>query len=120
MPTEAEVTAAKAALPTIKDVLDGVVVTQFDSHRGEVDQTPAAPPSMPRTRNERESISQFLVAFLKQHGSISSFEAQKLLNWKGQPWAPGTLRTIFRNLEEEGLVYKEGQKRSLRYHLKKD
>jgi len=44
-------------------------------------------------------------------------DAQKDMELQDCDWAPATLRRFFAELEEEGLIKKEGQKRGTRYVL---
>jgi hypothetical protein len=57
-------------------------------------------------------------AMLLNHGGLSSFQAQTGLDLKGHDGASALLRRIFADLEMEGLVEKQGQKRGTRYVLK--
>jgi hypothetical protein len=55
---------------------------------------------------------------LLNHGGLSSFQAQSGLDLKGHEGASALLRRVFADLELEGLVEKQGQKRGTRYVLK--
>jgi hypothetical protein len=57
-------------------------------------------------------------AMLLNHGGLSSFQAQNGLDLKGHEGASALLRRIFADLEIEGMVEKQGQKRGTRYVLK--
>lgn len=69
---------------------------------------------------ERQEAQQALFEYLKQFGSISVFEAKRLLV-KYDSVGRGTLflRNCLKDLHEQGLVEVIGQKRSRRY-VKKD
>ena len=69
-----------------------------------------------RNKKELEDIKGKLMDLLKRDSSLSSFDAQKKLKLEDCDWAPNTLRRLFSELIEEGLVRKEGEKRGTRYH----
>ncbi|HEU4950888.1 MAG TPA: hypothetical protein VFT46_03005 [Holophagaceae bacterium] len=69
-----------------------------------------------RNKKELESLKDQLIDLLKRDGSLSSFDAQDKLHLKECDWAPNTLRRLFSELIEAGLVRKEGEKRGTRYH----
>ena len=69
-------------------------------------------------KSEKEDLRSQLLNELRNRGSLSSFEAQEALGLKEQDGAPATLRRLFSELEEEGLILKTGQKRGTRYTLK--
>lgn len=68
-----------------------------------------------RNRQELGDIRRQLIAALEDQGGLSSFQAQEALGLKDCDWAPATLRRLFGELEEEGLILKQGQKRGTRY-----
>lgn len=68
-----------------------------------------------RKKSELEDFKRQLVQRLQMVDSLSSFDAQDALGLKDCDWAPGTLRNIFGELVEAGLVRKFGQKRGTRY-----
>jgi hypothetical protein len=68
-----------------------------------------------RTRQELGDLRKRLVMLLEDQGGLSSFKAQEDLGLKDCEWAPATLRRLFGELEEEGLIMKQGQKRGTRY-----
>ncbi len=68
-----------------------------------------------RNRQELGDLRRQLVAALEDQGGLSSFQAQEALGLKDCDWAPATLRRLFGELEEEGLILKQGQKRGTRY-----
>lgn len=68
-----------------------------------------------RTRQELAELRKRLVTLLEDQGGLSSFKAQEDLGLKDCDWAPATLRRLFGELEEEGLIVKQGQKRGTRY-----
>lgn len=68
-----------------------------------------------RKKSELEEFKRQLVQRLQMVDSLSSFDAQDVLGLKDCDWAPGTLRNIFGELVEAGLVRKFGQKRGTRY-----
>lgn len=70
-----------------------------------------------RTKQELADIKVKLVEALREKGGLSSFDAQRELKLQDCDWAPATLRRFFAELEEEGLIKKEGQKRGTRYVL---
>lgn len=67
---------------------------------------------------DKQDLRGKLVDELRKKGSLSSFEAQEALGLKDQDGAPATLRRLFSDLEEEGIIGKTGQKRGTRYVLK--
>ncbi len=73
-----------------------------------------------RTKAELEDLKGELVAKLQAHGALSSFQAQEVLGLRDCDWAPATLRRFFSELEEEGAIEKQGQKRGTRYCWKGD
>ncbi len=68
-----------------------------------------------RSRHELEGLRSKLVALLQDRGALSSFEAQDGLELADCDWAPATLRRFFAELEAEGVIVKQGQKRGTRY-----
>ena len=115
-------------------LLDGGLLFEVDARPPEapvpepVPPPPAvAPPSAPhepvtdfknkprRTKGELQELKSSLVKILQLQGALSSFQAQEELDLKTCDWAPATLRRFFSELEEEGVVIKQGQKRGTRY-----
>lgn len=78
---------------------------------------PAAPPRGKGRRNKADlaDLKGRLIQALQAEGALSSFEAQARLGLKDDDGAPATLRRFFSELEEEGLIVKQGQKRGTRY-----
>lgn len=77
-------------------------------------------PSSPRPKGRRNKaelaeLKEKLIAALQTDGALSSFEAQARLGLKDDDGAPATLRRFFSELEEAGLIFKQGQKRGTRY-----
>lgn len=70
-----------------------------------------------RTKGELSDLKERLIKALRASGGLSSFDAQKALDLQECDWAPATLRRFFAELEDEGLIRKEGQKRGTRYVL---
>ncbi len=68
-----------------------------------------------RSRQELDDLKSKLVALLQDRGALSSFEAQDALQLTDCDWAPATLRRFFAELEAEGVILKQGQKRGTRY-----
>jgi len=68
-----------------------------------------------RTKAELVDLKGQLVKRLQLQGALSSFQAQDDLGLRDCEWAPATLRRIFSELEEEGAIVKQGQKRGTRY-----
>lgn len=68
-----------------------------------------------RSRAELADLKEKLVHALQSEGALSSFEAQARLGLKDDDGAPATLRRFFAELEEAGLITKQGQKRGTRY-----
>jgi hypothetical protein len=68
-----------------------------------------------RSKNELSDIKAQLVKTLQLQGALSSFQAQEELGLKTCDWAPATLRRFFSELEDEGVIIKQGQKRGTRY-----
>ncbi len=68
-----------------------------------------------RSKAELSDLKAQLVKKLQLEGALSSFQAQEALGLKDCDWAPATLRRFFSELETEGAVTKQGQKRGTRY-----
>jgi len=68
-----------------------------------------------RSKGELSDLKGQLVVILQEKGALSSFQAQEDLGLKTCDWAPATLRRFFSELEEEGVILKQGQKRGTRY-----
>ena len=68
-----------------------------------------------RSKGELSDLKGKLVKTLQLQGALSSFQAQEELGLKTCDWAPATLRRFFSELEEEGVIVKQGQKRGTRY-----
>lgn len=87
--------------------------------KGFVAGPPAASPDfrtkVRRSRQELGELRSGLVRLLQDRGALSSFEAQDALELGGCDWAPATLRRFFSDLESEGVITKQGQKRGTRY-----
>ena len=69
---------------------------------------------IPEYSEAKEKIKSMLL----DHGGLSSFQAQNGLDLKGCEGASAMLRRVFADLEAEGIVEKQGQKRGTRYVLK--
>lgn len=110
--------------------LDGGLLHEATAPHSSVQTTPpsttgfvSGPPSvMPdfktkarRSRQELDELRSKLVALLQDRGALSSFEAQDGLELSECDWAPATLRRFFAELEAEGVIFKQGQKRGTRY-----
>jgi hypothetical protein len=78
-------------------------------------QAPATRAKGRRSKPELADLKEKLVAALQAEGALSSFEAQARLGLKDDDGAPATLRRFFSELEEAGLIGKQGQKRGTRY-----
>jgi hypothetical protein len=68
-----------------------------------------------RSKVELSDLKAQLVKTLQFQGALSSFQAQEELGLKSCDWAPATLRRFFSELEDEGVIVKQGQKRGTRY-----
>jgi hypothetical protein len=68
-----------------------------------------------RSKGELSDLKGQLVTVLQEKGALSSFQAQEDLGLKACDWAPATLRRFFSELEEDGVIVKQGQKRGTRY-----
>jgi hypothetical protein len=68
-----------------------------------------------RTKSELSELKSQLIRKLQLQGALSSFQAQEELGLKDCDWAPATLRRFFSELEEDGVIVKQGQKRGTRY-----
>jgi hypothetical protein len=80
---------------------------------------PAPPPPPPkRAMPEYAEVKEKVRKMLIDSGAISSFQAQSGLALKGFDGASALLRRVFAELEAEGMVEKQGQKRGTRYVLK--
>ena len=67
---------------------------------------------------EYSEVKEKVRSMLLDHGGLSSFQAQSGLDLKGCDGASAMLRRVFAELEDEGIVEKQGQKRGTRYVLK--
>jgi len=67
---------------------------------------------------EYSEVKEKVRSMLLDHGGLSSFQAQNGLDLKGYDGASAILRRVFAELESEGIVEKQGQKRGTRYVLK--
>jgi len=68
-----------------------------------------------RSKLELVALKAQLIKALQLQGALSSFQAQEELGLKNCDWAPATLRRFFSELEAEGVILKQGQKRGTRY-----
>jgi phenylpyruvate tautomerase PptA (4-oxalocrotonate tautomerase family) len=119
-------------------LLDGGLLFEVEPGTGPVEpppppepppQKPAAAPAPPRpepaavdfkskprrSKVELSDLKSHLVKILQDKGALSSFQAQEELGLKTCDWAPATLRRFFSELEDEGVIVKQGQKRGTRY-----
>lgn len=81
-------------------------------------RTPELEPAAParrRSRGEQQEYLQRLVGVLQRERAVTSFQAQAALGLKDDPTAASLLRALFKTLEDEGLIRKEGQRRGTRY-----
>ena len=93
------------------------------AHAPSAPASPAAAPKISediknksrRSKAELLDLKRQLVTRLQTKGALSSFQAQIDLGLKACDWAPATLRRFFSELEEEGVIAKQGQKRGTRY-----
>jgi len=67
---------------------------------------------------EYSEVKEKVRSMLLDHGGLSSFQAQSGLDLKGCDGASAMLRRVFAELEAEGIVEKQGQKRGTRYVMK--
>jgi len=77
-----------------------------------------APQQMKKSLPGYSEAKDKIRAMFLNHGGLSSFQAQSGLDLKGHEGASALLRKIFADLELEGMVEKQGQKRGTRYVLK--
>ncbi|WP_005035257.1 hypothetical protein [Holophaga foetida] len=68
-----------------------------------------------RTNAELQALKTQIVEAMKTHGTLTSFQARKLLGLTECNWAPPALRRLFGELEDEGLVVQRGVKRNTCY-----
>lgn len=114
--------------PSESDILlEGGLLIEHASEPAAVPQRPITPlatePDPPddfksrsrRSKSELIELRAQLVRKLQSEGALSSFQAQDELGLKDCEWAPATLRRFFSELEEEGVIVKQGQKRGTRY-----
>jgi hypothetical protein len=83
--------------------------------------SPVPSPASPQGRRslpEFEEVKEKIRKMLIDNGAISSFQAQAGLALKGIDGASALLRRAFAELEAEGMVEKQGQKRGTRYVMK--
>ncbi|MDR2561582.1 MAG: hypothetical protein LBC63_07420 [Holophagales bacterium] len=81
----------------------------------------AAPVPVPKHQKalpEYGEVKDRVRKMLIDNGAISSFQAQAWLNLKGHDGASAMLRRVFAELELEGIIEKQGQKRGTRYVIK--
>ena len=109
------VEAPRAAAPAPTPVFS-LAARPAEEPAPRAEAAPAYKDKARRSKKELEDIKSKLVDFLKRDSSLSSFDAQKKLNLVDCDWAPNTLRRLFSELIEEGVVRKEGEKRGTRYH----
>ncbi|MCL1908215.1 MAG: hypothetical protein FWG12_02460 [Holophagaceae bacterium] len=85
-------------------------------------QAPSSPPQPSpqpkRVAPEYSEVKERVRKMLMDSGGISSFQAQSGLALKGFDGASALLRRVFADLEAEGIIEKQGQKRGTRYVLK--
>jgi phenylpyruvate tautomerase PptA (4-oxalocrotonate tautomerase family) len=81
----------------------------------EPDPAPDFKSKLRRSKGELSDLKARLVKTLQLQGALSSFQAQEELGLKACDWAPATLRRFFSELEDEGVISKQGQKRGTRY-----
>lgn len=77
--------------------------------------TPFEPSKGRRNKQDFNDLKNRLAATLEAQGGLSSFEAQVNLGLRDTDGAPAALRRVFAELEAEGLISKQGQKRGTRY-----
>ncbi|MDP2876291.1 MAG: hypothetical protein Q8O00_08910 [Holophaga sp.] len=68
-----------------------------------------------RKKIDFEDLKAKLALALETHGALSSFEAQVNLGLRDVDGAPAALRRVFAELDADGLISKQGQKRGTRY-----
>lgn len=68
-----------------------------------------------RKKHEFSDLKSRLATVLEDQGALSSFEAQVNLGLRDVDGAPAALRRVFAELEADGLISKQGQKRGTRY-----
>lgn len=73
------------------------------------------PSRVRRSQADLAELRAKLVMILQTEGVLTSFQAQERLGLKDYDWAPAALRRFFSELEEEGVITKQGQKRGTRY-----
>lgn len=71
-----------------------------------------------RTRSELSQMKEQLLQAFQTRECLDSFSARRELGIQNCEWAVGAIRRLFRELEREGLVVQQGQKRGTRYVLK--
>jgi len=81
----------------------------------EAEPAPDFKSKLRRSKGELSDLKARLVQTLQLQGALSSFQAQEELGLKACDWAPATLRRFFSELEDEGVISKQGQKRGTRY-----
>lgn len=81
----------------------------------EKDMLPDFKNKLRRSKGELLALKAQLIKTLQLQGALSSFQAQEELGLKTCDWAPATLRRFFSELEDEGVILKQGQKRGTRY-----
>jgi len=69
---------------------------------------------LPEYAEVKERVKKMLI----DNGALSSFQAQAGLNLKGHDGVSAMLRRVFAELESEGIIEKQGQKRGTRYVIK--
>lgn len=72
-----------------------------------------------RTRAELQRLKEDLLRIFREQFSLDSLSARHELGLLNCEWAAGTIRRLFRELEQEGLIIQQGRKRGTRYVLKR-
>ena len=112
-----EVDAPKAEAPGPKPPPPAAAPEPVPPPAPVLDQEPLADfkSKLRRSKIELVALKAQLVKTLQAQGALSSFQAQEELGLKTCDWAPATLRRFFSELEDEGVIIKQGQKRGTRY-----
>lgn len=110
-----EAAPAQASLPPPTPPVEAPQAEQEAVPGAEEEALPDFRTKLRRSRSELSALKARLVKALQAQGALSSFQAQEALDLKACDWAPATLRRFFSELEEEGVIEKQGQKRGTRY-----
>ncbi|MBV5337206.1 MAG: hypothetical protein J0653_04365 [Deltaproteobacteria bacterium] len=108
--------------------LDGGMVHEVNTPTGQINRAVEYEPrvaalsqgglemgKIQRKKLDHGDLKARLALALETQGALSSFEAQVNLGLRDVDGAPAALRRVFAELDADGLISKQGQKRGTRY-----